>query len=812
MEWAPSDSFQISLPCDEQPEAHDMASEHYYQALENQLIQHHSWGYAGHVLSIPSQNGTVFSETTLQSGNYAEGSLPANLEASANHVLLSNANFQSDIGTLGLSDLNVNTFDHVTDMIGPKHHDHLYACGSSEMIPQEDGVYHAACMMLNNHSNINVDSHDSGEFITIHEQSSASNAMMFVPGTSVSFAEPSDTRQMSYVEPTAMCEDQAILNTVTPLPISQPPATRKTIRSAKKVSYSDTKWDELRQDHLNRLYIRENHTLDEVVFELAAIHNIEIGYVAQSPPCKNELLTKPTRKSTIERRLKDWPEFSKNNVSQQHQQKGVSTRRRTASALTSLRPNSTSPFAQFPFVSLNTTRRQAEVERIRELSPATYLHQERMFHALDQFVKGLLASGKKSWTVDPVRPISFIAPNSSGRTEYALTTRRPPTSQDWESLVEKCRGMATLAETSQFSELLSVFGNVLASTKQMVQTCAPDFLVYFWKICIALFQVRIGGRKDYLCLRLFLHNLGAYLTRSPSVGAHHAVTVFTKSLIGVVESEPLDLKVTLGLAYWKAIHVLASLLGGDHAIVLNMTTHCVRHWSGRFTPQKYVLESAYEELLFRESSAPWALSEKDISLQLDYLCTVSTKKNYSPDVIQRADDLCRITQDISLSKATTGRLQANVTTRAFEFTTELLTAHHLEAASRARDADSVEVSQAMAFGLLDTAIEILRKGSIECQIRAVAFSKRLEVHLRASGRKKQGLEEKDRGRDVRLAIKRAVTEPSWEPSFTPTVRKSSRPRAPTKAAWAAQKRKTRVESRDHLVCMLQAESRMRIST
>ncbi|KAK1536613.1 uncharacterized protein CCOS01_01933 [Colletotrichum costaricense] len=602
------------------------------------------------------------------------------------------------------------------------------------------------------------------------------------------------SRKMSSVELMATCEDQAIPSPIIPPLTLQPSATRRTIRSAKKVSHSDTKWDELLKDHLNRLYIRENHTLDEVVFELAAIHNIEIG------------------KSSIERRLKEWLELSKNNVSQQHQQDDISTRRRTVSALTSLGPHSNSLFAQFPFVSLNMRRRQAEVDRIRELSPKTYLHQERMFHALDQLVKGLLASGQKSWTVDPVRPISFIAPNSGGRTEHASTTPRSPPSQDWEPLVEKCHGMATLAETSQFSELLSVFGNVLASTKQMVQTCTPNFLVYFWKVCIALFQVRIGGRKDYLCLRLFLHNLGAYLARSPSVGAHHAVTVFTASLIGVVESESLDLKVTLGLAYWKAIHVLASLLGGDHAIVLNMTTHCVRHWPGRFTPQKHVLESAYQELLSRKSSAPWALSEKDISLQLDYLRTVSAKKNYAPDVIQRADELRRTTRDISLSKATTGRLQATVTTRAFDFTTELLTAHHLEAASHARDADSVEASQAVAFGLLNTAIETFRKGSLECQIRAVAFSKRLEVHLRASGRKKQGLDEKDRGRDVRLAIKRAVMVPSWEPSFTPTMRRSSRPRASTKAAWAAQERRTRVESRDHLVCMLQAKSRTRIST
>ncbi|KXH45812.1 hypothetical protein CSAL01_01974 [Colletotrichum salicis] len=373
-----------------------------------------------------------------------------------------------------------------------------------------------------------------------------------------------------------------------------------------------------------------------------------------------------------------------------------------------------------------------------------------MFHALDQLVKGLLASGKKSWRVDPLRPVSFIASDGGRLGEQASAARRSPPSQNWGPIVERCHGMATLAGTSQFSELLSVFGSVLWSTKKMVRTAAPDFLVYFWKICIAFFQVRIGGRRDYLCLRLFLYNLRAYPARSLSVGAHHAVTAFTTSFIVVIESEPLDLKVTLGLA---------SLLGGDHAIVLSMTTHCVRHWP----------------------------------------------------VVRRADELWRITRDISMGKATTGRLQATIMTRAFDFTTEISTAHHLEGASNVRDAGSAEASQAMAFGCLETAIEILRKGSIECQIRAVAFAKRLEVYLRASGRKKQGLEEKDRGRDVRLAIKRAVMEPSWVPRFVPTMRKSSRRRAPTTAAWAAQKRRTRIESREHLTCMLQTETRTRIS-
>ncbi|KAK1722226.1 hypothetical protein BDP67DRAFT_485046 [Colletotrichum lupini] len=158
-----------------------MASERYYHAPENPLIQHHSWAHADHTLSIPSQNGTVFSETPLQSGNYAEGYLPATLEASSNHMLLSNANFESDIGTLGLSDLNVNAFDHVTAIIGPQHHEHPYAWGSSEMIPQEVEMDYSAFMMLDDSSEINVGLHDSSGSTTIHEQSSASDAITLFP-------------------------------------------------------------------------------------------------------------------------------------------------------------------------------------------------------------------------------------------------------------------------------------------------------------------------------------------------------------------------------------------------------------------------------------------------------------------------------------------------------------------------------------------------------------------------------------------------------------------------------------------------------
>ncbi|OHF03644.1 hypothetical protein CORC01_00963 [Colletotrichum orchidophilum] len=808
MDWTPNNSVQTFPLCDEPQEFHDAATEYNDQSFENQLNQYHPRNMfpLDLALTVPSQDDPGFHESLLQPGDCNMGDFPVIFEQSINQMCPPNMDFQNTIDHSGLSHLNANGWDPGSSDITPQHQNTWYYSGEpSEMIPQERQVGDVSFMIQTNDFDVNVEPRDSGWLSATPNQSLIWDTTVSSSGAPSLFRATPYSRQMSSNEMAVMCDDQSSAGPSTTQSAIQLPTTRKAIRSAKKSTYSDGKWDELRKDHLNRLYIQENHTLDEVVFELAVIHNIEIGYIyhVKLIPLDEEFLTR-LRKSTIERRLKKWSEFSKNNARQLSQQ-NISTRRRPASALTFVKSNSTSSIGQYPFASLNQARRQAEVDRIRDLSPATYLHQEKMFHALDQLVKGLLASGKKSWRVYPVRPISFMA---DGGDEAA----RGKSSQDWESLIEKCRGMATLADSSQFGEVRSVFGNVLASTKRIVQTCTPDFLVSFWKVCIALFQVRIGGRRDYLCLRLFLHNLGAQLVRSPSVGGHHAVTTFVSSLIGVIESEPLDLKVTLGLAYWKAIHVLASILGGDHAIVLNMTTHCIRHWSGRFTPQRHVLESAYEGLLSRESPVSPALSQRDISLRLDLLYAVSMRKNYSPDVFRRADDLWSMTRDISLGKATTGRLRPTVITRAFDFTTELLTAHHLEAASNARESDAVEASQAMVFGCLDTAVEILRKGSLECQIRAVAFSKRLEVHLRASGRKTQAVAERDRGRDLRLGIKRVVMAPSWVPSFEPTMRKTtSRRRAPTKAAWAAEKRRLRIKSRDNLVCMLQIEGHTQIS-
>ncbi|KXH45813.1 hypothetical protein CSAL01_01975 [Colletotrichum salicis] len=274
MDWTPGGLFQTSSPCDEPQEVHRTASERSYQASENQLIQHHPWQMVSidHTFSTPSQNDHGFDELPERCDDFGEGGFLVLFEASTNHVFSYNPNIESNIRL---------------DVIDPLDHNAQCAWESSEMVPQEDEVDLAASMMLDDYSTINVGLQDSGGFFAIPEQSTTSDVMMSSPEASVSFAGPSTVWQMSSNETTATSEDQAISEPITTSPTSQPSATRKTIRSAKKLSHSGTKWDELRRGHLNRLYIRGNHTLDEVVFELAAIHNIEIGCV---PNVKSHVL------------------------------------------------------------------------------------------------------------------------------------------------------------------------------------------------------------------------------------------------------------------------------------------------------------------------------------------------------------------------------------------------------------------------------------------------------------------------------------------------------------------------------------------
>ncbi|KAF5505309.1 hypothetical protein CGCS363_v005629 [Colletotrichum siamense] len=151
----------------------------------------------------------------------------------------------------------------------------------------------------------------------------------------------------------------------------------KTTKSEPKTpsnEQSNEHWDMLKETHLRRLYMEEGHTVNEVLFEMLVIHGHELG------------------KPTLERNFRLWG-FSKNRSKRKDLQNSVGRRRRIAYAL----PATASTIKHLKFASMNEARRRLDRQRPHFGLATTYVQQEKMFHAVDHLVKGLFASGKRSW-------------------------------------------------------------------------------------------------------------------------------------------------------------------------------------------------------------------------------------------------------------------------------------------------------------------------------------------------------------------------------------------------------------------------------
>lgn len=546
----------------------------------------------------------------------------------------------------------------------------------------------------------------------------------------------------------------------------------------KRKKYSDTYWEMLRETYLRRLYLQESHTVDEVVFEMRVIHGHTVRYVTYFTTCPaasdDQWLIQSVSKSTLERKFKFW-EFSKNNSKCQVSRGSVAQRRRTAFAL----PPTSSSIKDLMFASMNEARRKLDIQRSHPGPPPTYIQQEKIFHALDQLVKGLFASGSRGWKPMNPQSTNFTSP------DFAFGFTAP----DWQLVAEKCRCVAILVDMAQYGEAFSIVEDAMFILQSATQLCNPSFLVHFWNISLTLMGVRLGHRRSFPLFRSFLLHLQVIL--SSSVGANHPMTDFVASLAAVTMSTPTDLKTTLGLACWKTIHVLGSILGQEHAIVLNLTTYCARNWKSRFSPDEEAIASSYHRLGASSSFSTRFMSEDDVSFHFDRLLAIVKPKNNVDSLIQQAVDIWTVTKDRCCKKPRVEDTYDLLSIQAFAFTTEILASHHIEKRGQNRSS-SLETG----YGYLREGIETLVNGSKEHQIHAMVLSKRLESYLKASHGKERAMKERERGTQLRLRIKKMLTTSAWVSGQAP------RDRPKTGGAWAKKNRQSRRESRQKLTLLL----------
>lgn len=353
--------------------------------------------------------------------------------------------------------------------------------------------------------------------------------------------------------------------------------------------------------------------------------------------------------------------------------------------------------------------------RVPELSFTEYIHQERSFHALHSFINGSFDLKNGRWTVSAIRRLD--APDNQHGT--------------WRLLEARCRSMAVFALSSLYDRVSASFSECLEELQGIAEPCDPSMLIYFWPICQKLCEIRLcrQDRKSFILLRVFWRALRKEFARA---SRGHPFVQFLDSLMAVLVTSPERIRPTVGLAYWKTIHMLDGFLrigSPDHPVILRMGLHCSNNWKTRFEANIEQLERRYQrDLQSLEASNCLGLDRRIRVLQ-DYIEAVSKSKSHN----EILTTLTRQLWDLSTMACRGGsgmqNLQFTYLTEALTSSTDRLAIHYFEGGKK-HDEHDLNIG----FLYMNEAIEILRSGDTLCQYQALYLSGRLKNLLRGKTR------------------------------------------------------------------------------
>jgi hypothetical protein len=349
-----------------------------------------------------------------------------------------------------------------------------------------------------------------------------------------------------------------------------------------------------------------------------------------------------------------------------------------------------------------------------------YLPQEALFHAIDVLFKGMFAAGSSSWRADTRH---FKPPRNT-----------PDSAKAWQLLSDQVESIHMLVDAELYQHANFMVEEVLTGLKAATGPCEPSFMVHFWKICHMLAGVperrKIKTQRS-TWIAWFLRNLKQILS---SMFDEHSLIVMVDSLLSVWETSPRDLKPTLGLGQWKAIHTLGSLIGNTHNIVLNMGAYCTKNWKSKFSAASNMAELLHQSLL--DADRHHLGVEQTAEAFLDYLLAAAKEKYNEIDIINAATQLSAWAGRICLEKSHWHVLQYDSVTRAFVYSSKLVATHHLETWKQPEQKQNKSPNRELSYKYMSEVIEILRYGDLQCRIRAASFSKRLSTWFKGHPQKK----------------------------------------------------------------------------
>lgn len=345
-----------------------------------------------------------------------------------------------------------------------------------------------------------------------------------------------------------------------------------------------------------------------------------------------------------------------------------------------------------------------------------YIHQEELFHSIDALFKGWFAAGSESWTTEARH---FKPPLNS---PHNLT-------DTWQLLSDQVASICLLVKGQLYHHANFMCKQVLVGLEDAAPICDPSFMVHFWTICHLLSGIPVcskGSFPESIWIGWFLRNLQKNLP-ARSAEHPHPLEVIVDSLLRVWAESPRDLKATLGLGHWKAIHTLGSLIGDHDHIVLNMGTCCTKIWKSKFSASSTSVELLRKPLAVNACSFE---AKQRAEVSLDILYAASKEKYNDIGVVQEASQLLSWTRDICREKAHQRTLKYNSVTRAFVFSSELIATHHLETWKEPEQKQNKQQDRDLSYKCMSDAIDILQHGDQQCLIRAASFSKRLSIRIK----------------------------------------------------------------------------------
>ncbi|SPJ71112.1 uncharacterized protein FTOL_00840 [Fusarium torulosum] len=360
---------------------------------------------------------------------------------------------------------------------------------------------------------------------------------------------------------------------------------------------------------------------------------------------------------------------------------------------------------------------------------------EDFVNSIREFLGKAFAPGERMWCINTFRL-------------QCLSTSVTPTTS-WELLFHHSQEASILSRAGWNKNLKFIIGNILSSTKVLLLSESPPFerhdphaLIYFIRILMEFYRMRRRGRQRLEVNRQELLETFLDITSSSAttllinhpllrfiefirkkLKSYREETIQSLELSNGLQSMPDRSVEFLSWCHSNILQTFSHHINPYHAVALNITAYHQSVWKQAYINPYPSLHAEYT-LLLQHAKNLNPSSEEAIALWLDFVI-MSTDNHQWPNfkLVEQMKNL-RYHSACWIHRQKQLRLQPP--TYAFVFTTQWL-------ANKAyKFPKDTCVS---SYEYLEKGIEVLRRGDHDCCIWAASFSKRMKLWYKGCNQK-----------------------------------------------------------------------------